>query len=44
MNIKSALEANTKFAEIGKTGMRASDDLSMPPKPLAARGFMSRLR
>lgn len=36
MNIESALEANTKYAETRKPGMRAFDDPSMPSKPLAA--------
>ncbi len=36
MNIESALEANAQFAETGKPGMRAFDDPSMSPQPLAA--------
>ncbi len=36
MNIEATFEANTKFAETGEPSMRAFDDPTMPPKPLAA--------
>lgn len=36
MNIESVLEANTKFAETSKPGVRAFDTPSMPSEPLVA--------
>lgn len=36
MNIEAPFEANPKLAESGEPSMRALDDPSMPPEPLAA--------
>lgn len=36
MNIEATFEANAKFAETGEPNMRAFDDPTILPEPLAA--------